>query len=266
MVSIHPTAIVERGACLGEDVTIGPYCYVGEKVSLGDGVSLKMNAIVDGYTEIGENTMIYPFASIGLTPQDRKYHGEDSRLIIGKNNCIREYVTIHPGTEQGGMVTKIGDNSLFLVGSHIAHDCMVGNYVTLTNYVMLAGHIVIEDYVTIGGLSGLSQFTRVGAYAMISGLSGVNKDVLPYALMAGIPARVIGVNTIGLKKHHFLPETITQLRKIYKILFYATKPLSLREKLSRVHHLYPDNPYAEEIISFFVSSKDNTLEMSDIKN
>ena len=264
MTSIHSTAIIESGAEMAESVTIGPYCYVGENVKLDKGVTLKMNAIVDGYTEIGENTAIYPFATVGLAPQDRKYRGEPSRLIIGKNNRIREYVSIHPGTEHGGMETRIGDNNLFLVCAHVGHDCLVGNYVTMSNSTALGGHVVIEDYVTVGGLSAVQQFSRIGAYAMIGGAARINKDILPYALVIGSPGKVIGINQIGLKRNNFSSEAISQLRKMYQILFYSKSLFTLKDKLRHIRQEYPDNQYAEELISFHVESQYYSIKKSDL--
>src|SRR5437763_14408033 len=167
MPQIHPTAIVAPGATLAEDVAIGPYCVIGEEVVLGAGVKLRAHIVVDGRTTIGEGTRIFPFASIGLEPQDLKYRGEPSTLVVGRNNTIREHVTMNPGTEGGGMVTRVGDHGLFMVGVHIAHDCQIGDNVVMANNATLAGHVVVGDNAVIGGLSAVHQFVRIGRYAMI---------------------------------------------------------------------------------------------------
>src|SRR3989440_11723229 len=180
MPQIHPTAIVAPGATLAEDVSIGPYCVIGEEVVLGAGVKLIAHVVVDGRTTIGEGTRLFPFASIGLEPQDLKYRGENSELVIGRNNTVREYVTMNPGTEGGGMVTRIGDGCLFMVGAHVAHDCQIGNHVVMANNATLGGHVVIEDYAVLGGLCAVHQYVRIGRHAMIGGVSGVERDVIPY--------------------------------------------------------------------------------------
>src|SRR5947209_20337006 len=180
MPQIHLTAIVAPGARLAEDAVVGPYCIIGEDVALGPRVSLGPHVVVDGRTTIGEGTRLFPFASIGLEPQDLKYRGERSELVIGRNNTIREYVTINPGTEGGGMVTRIGDGSLFMVGAHVAHDCQIGNHVVLANNATLGGHVVVEDYAVLGGLCAVHQYARIGSHAMIGGMSGVERDVIPY--------------------------------------------------------------------------------------
>ena len=170
MPQIHPTAIVAPGAMLAETVVIGPYCIVGEDVALGPRVTLRSHVVVDGRTTIGEGTRLFPFASIGLEPQDLKYRGEKSELVIGRNNTIREYVTMNPGTEGGGMVTRIGDRCLFMVGAHVAHDCQIGDHVIMANSATLAGHVVVEDYAILGGLCAVHQYVRIGQHAMIGGV------------------------------------------------------------------------------------------------
>src|ERR1700739_1226866 len=182
MPQIHPTAIVAPGAMLAEDVVIGPYCVVGDNAVLGPRVTLRSHVVVDGRTTIGEGTRVFPFASIGLEPQDLKYRGERSELVIGRNNTIREYVTMNPGTEGGGMVTRIGDDCLFMVGAHVAHDCQIGDHVIMANNATLGGHVTLGDYVVIGGLSAVHQFVRIGAHAMIGGMSGVENDVIPFGM------------------------------------------------------------------------------------
>ena len=219
MPQIHPTAIVAPGATLAEDVSIGPYCVVGEEVMLGAGVTLIAHIVVDGRTTIGEKTRIFPFASIGLEPQDLKYRGEKSRLVIGRHNTIREHVTMNPGTEGGGMVTRVGDHGLFMVGAHVAHDCQIGDHVIMANNATLAGHVVVEDYALLGGLSAVHQFVRIGQHAMIGGMSGVERDVIPYGQVMGDRARLSGLNIIGMQRRGFSREDIQTLRSAYQFLF-----------------------------------------------
>jgi UDP-N-acetylglucosamine acyltransferase len=219
MPQIHPTAIVAPGARLARDVVIGPYCIVGAEVTLGAGVVLRSHVVVDGQTTIGDGSQVFPFASIGLEPQDLKYRGEKSELIIGRNNTIREYVTMNPGTEGGGMVTRVGDQCLFMVGVHIAHDCQIGNYVIMANNATLGGHIVVEDYAFLGGLCAVHQYVRIGKHAMIGGMSGVERDVIPYGQVMGDRARLYGLNIIGMQRRGYSREEIQELRNAYHFLF-----------------------------------------------
>src|SRR5579872_2598062 len=221
MSKIHPTAIVAPGARLADDVVIGPYCTVGEQVSLGAGVRLQAHVVIDGRTTVGPGTRIFPFASIGLEPQDLKYRGEESSLEIGSNNTIREYVTMNPGTTGGGMVTRVGNNSLFMVGVHIAHDCQVGDNVVMANNATLAGHVVIEDNAVLGGLCAVHQFVRIGRHAMVGGMSGVERDVIPYGQVMGDRARLNGLNIVGMQRGGFSREDISGLRNAYQFLFSA---------------------------------------------
>lgn len=217
--NIHPTAIIEDGAQLGQGVAVGPFCHIGAEVEIGDGTSLHSHIVIAGRTQIGAACTIYPFASIGHQPQDLKYHGEASRLQIGDRNQIREYVTMHPGTEGGGMLTKVGDDGLYMIGAHIAHDCQLGDHVILANNATLAGHVVVEDYAFLGGLCAVHQFVRIGKHAMIGGMSGVENDVIPYGLVMGERARLSGLNLVGLERRGFDKGDINQLRKAYKFLF-----------------------------------------------
>jgi UDP-N-acetylglucosamine acyltransferase len=216
MPQIHATAIVAPGAALAQDVAIGPYCVVGEEVVLGPGVRLIAHVVVDGRTTIGERTRIFPFVSIGLEPQDLK-----STLVIGAHNTIREHVTMNPGTEGGGMVTRIGDHGLFMVGAHVAHDCQIGDHVIMANNSTLAGHVVVEDYALLGGLSAVHQFVRIGRHAMIGGMSGVERDVIPYGQVMGDRARLSGLNIIGMQRRGFSRDDIQTLRSAYQFLFSA---------------------------------------------
>lgn len=217
--NIHPTAIIDPNAKIGEGASIGPYCVVGANVSLADGVELVSHVYVDGYTSIGEGTRIFPFASIGTQPQDLKFSGEKSELIIGKNNVIREHVTMNPGTQHGTMKTIVGDNCLFMMSSHVAHDCVVGNNVILANNATLAGHVTVGDFVVLGGLSAVHQFVRIGSHAIIGGMSGVEHDVIPYGRVKGDRAFLAGLNLIGLERRGFSKDEIKKLQRAFNQLF-----------------------------------------------
>jgi UDP-N-acetylglucosamine acyltransferase len=254
---IHSTAIVAPGAMLAEDVVIGPYCVVGENVELGAGVTLRPHAVVEGHTTIGDGTRIFPFASIGLEPQDLKYRGEKSRLVIGRNNTIREYVTMNPGTEGGGLVTRVGDNCLFMVGAHVAHDCQIANHVIMANNATLAGHVVIEDYAVLGGLSAVHQYVRIGRHAMIGGMSGVERDVIPYGQVMGDRARLCGLNIIGMQRRGFSREDIQELRNAYQFLFSSDGTLSDRvnETAERFNGIGP----VDDIIAFIRADSNRAI-------
>jgi UDP-N-acetylglucosamine acyltransferase len=225
---IHPTAIVAPGATLADDVVVGPYCIVGENATLGPRVTLRSHVVVDGHTSIAEGTRVFPFASIGLEPQDLKYRGEPSELVIGRNNTIREYVTMNPGTAGGGMVTRVGDECLFMVGAHVAHDCQIANHVIMVNNATLGGHVVVEDYAVLGGLCAVHQYVRIGKHAMIGGMSGVERDVIPYGQVMGDRARLYGLNIIGMQRRGFSREDIQGLRNAYQFLFSSDGNLSDR--------------------------------------
>jgi UDP-N-acetylglucosamine acyltransferase len=246
--SIHPQAIVDPAARIGSSVVIGPFCVVGPDVVLEDGVRLHSHVVVEGRTRIGPGTQIFPFASIGHAPQDLKYHGEPSELIIGANNRIREHVTMNPGTEGGGMVTKVGDNCLFMMASHVAHDCIVGNNVILANNATLGGHVRVGDHAILGGLSAVHQFVRIGAHAMIGGMSGVEQDVIPFGLVMGERARLNGLNLVGLQRRGFDKEAIRTLRAAYKALFAADGTLA--ERIEQVGEEFGDQPVVGDILSF----------------
>ncbi|MEO1398708.1 MAG: acyl-ACP--UDP-N-acetylglucosamine O-acyltransferase, partial [Pseudomonadota bacterium] len=200
---IHATAIVEDGAKLGVNVTVGPYCMVGPEVVLGDGVDLISHAVIAGKTTIGARTKVFPFASIGHQPQDLKYHGEASTLVVGDDCLIREGVTMNPGTEGGGMKTVVGNKCAFLANSHVGHDCIVGDSVIFSNNVMLAGHCTIGDFVIIGGGAAVIQFARVGAHAFVGGMSGLENDLIPYGMAMGNRAYLSGLNIVGLQRRGF---------------------------------------------------------------
>lgn len=218
MAKIDKLAIVSTKAKLANDVEIGPFCVIGDDVEIGSGTILKSHIVIEGKTKIGKNNKIFPFTTIGLVPQDLKFSGEDAQVIIGDNNTIREHVTIHLGTKDGLMKTTIGDGCLLMVGSHIAHDCVVGNKVIMANNATLAGHVVVEDEVVIGGLSAIHQFCRIGKGAMIGGMSGVEGDVIPHGLVMGERAKLAGLNLVGMKRKGLSRDEINQLRSFYKEL------------------------------------------------
>ena len=248
MSEIHPTAIIADGAKIGENVSIGPYSMVGSDVELDDGVELISHVVVTGHTSIGANTRIFPFASIGHQPQDLKYQGEASSLTIGCNNVIREYVTMNPGTEGGGMATRIGNNCLFMVAAHVAHDCQIADNVILVNNATLAGHVSIEDWAIIGGLSAVHQFVRIGKHSMIGGKTGVAEDVIPYGSVIGNRAHLSGLNIVGLKRRDFSREDIQNLRKAYRLIF--AEEGTFAERILDVAELFPDNEPVQDIINF----------------
>lgn len=255
--TIHPTAIIEPGAQIGAGVEIGAYSVIGPEVVLRDGVHIHPHVVIAGKTEIGAATQIFPFASLGQAPQDRKFRGEESRLTIGSGNVIREYVTMNSGTEQGGHVTRIGDNGLFLTGAHIAHDCQIGNNVLLVNNATLGGHCVIEDFASVGGLSAVHQFVRIGAYAFIGGMSGVENDVIPFGIALGNRAHLAGLNIVGLKRHNFDREQIHGLRKAYRMLF-ATEG-TLLERLDDVEKMFSEDRHVRRIVEFIKADSSRSL-------
>lgn len=257
MSSIHPLAVIDPHAEIGVDVRVGPYCVVGPDVQLGDGVHLVAHVVVDGKTRIGPKTTIYPFASIGHKPQDLKYHGEPSTLEIGANNQIREHVTMNPGTEGGGMITRVGDNGLFMVGVHIAHDCQIGNGVVMANNATLGGHVVVGDYAIIGGLAAVHQFVRIGAHAMIGGMSGVENDVIPYGMVKGERAHLAGLNVVGLERRGFGREDIHALRSAYRMLFASEGTMA--ERLEDVAGLYSEQPLVAGMVDFIRSRAGRAL-------
>lgn len=248
MARIHPTAIVESSARLADSVSVGPYCVVGPDVELGEGVSLISHVVVTGRTTVGAGTRIFPFASIGHQPQDLKYKGEPSTLVIGSNNTIREHVTMNPGTEGGGMVTRIGDNGLFMVGVHIGHDCQVGSNVILANNATLGGHVVLGDHAVLGGLCAVHQFVRIGRHAMVGGMSGVEFDVIPFGTVTGNRAALSGLNIIGMKRRGYSTEDINALRAAYRELFQGEGVFA--ERLAAVAGKYQNSPAVAEVIEF----------------
>ncbi|MCW8834825.1 MAG: acyl-ACP--UDP-N-acetylglucosamine O-acyltransferase [Rhodospirillales bacterium] len=257
MSNIHPTAIIEPGAEIGEGVVIGPYCCVGGKVKLGDGVELISHVVVGGRTTIGANTRVFPFASVGMAPQDMKYKGEDSSLEIGCNNVIREHVTINPGTEGGGMLTRIGNNCLLMASSHVGHDCMIADHVILVNNATLGGHVIVEDWAIFGGLSAVHQFVRIGRHAMIGGMSGVESDVIPYGSVVGNRARLSGLNLVGLKRRGVSRDVIHALRNAYRLLF--AQEGTLAERIEDVAKMFEDIEPVMEIVEFIRADSSRSI-------
>ena len=249
---IHNSSVIDKQAKIGKNVKIGPFCYVGPKVLISDNVELISNVHIEGNTKLGKGTKIFPFASIGTPPQDLKYKGESNSLEIGENNIIREYVTINPGTEGGGGKTVIGNNCLLMISSHIAHDCKIGNGVVIANNVPLGGHVTIEDSVVIGGNSAVQQFTRIGRLAMIGGMTGVLKDVIPFGLSFGNRNYLRGINIIGLKRKKYDNKKIMELDKAYKKIFSSK---NLHENLSKINGEYKGNDLVTEVTNFIAKDK-----------
>ena len=249
---IHKSNVIDPKAKIGKDVKIGPFCLIGSNVQLEDGVELISNVHIEGNTVIGKGTKIYPFASIGTTPQDLKYKGETNSLEIGQNNIIREYVTINPGTAGGGSKTIVGNNCLLMISSHVAHDCKIGNNVVIANNVPLGGHVTIEDSVVIGGNSAVQQFTRIGRLAMIGGMTGVLKDVIPFGLSFGNRNYLKGINLVGLRRKKYDNQKIMELDKAYKKIFSSN---NLQENLNKINGEYKGNELVEEVVKFIEKDK-----------
>ena len=258
MINKHHTSIISEKAVLGSNVTIGPYCIVNENVKIGNNVNLKAHVYIDGNTTIGDNCTFFPYCSIGSSPQDLKYKGEESILKIGANNIFREYVTVNPGTEGGGLKTIIGDNCLFMINAHVAHDCKIGNNVIMVNNASLAGHVILEDFAIMGALSGAHQFCRIGKHSMIGGLSGVDSDVIPYGTVIGNRAYLSGLNIIGLKRRGFSKDIIQDLRKAYGLLF-SSQEGTFSDRVKEVSEEFLDNEPIQEIVQFLKSEKSRSI-------
>ena len=257
MADIHPTAIVEDGAVIGSGAKVGPFCVVSKDAQLDAGVVLDAHVVVHGRTRIGPNTRVFPFAAVGMPPQDMKYANEPSELVIGANNVIREHVTMHPGTKGGGMLTSVGNNCLFMVGVHIAHDCRIGDHVVMANNVTLGGHVQIQDHAIIGGMSAVHQFVRIGRHAMIGGMSGIESDVIPYGSVVGNRAHLMGLNIIGLKRRGFSRDDIHSLRNAYRLLF--AEEGTLQERLADVAQMFADNVVVMELVEFIRADSSRAL-------
>ena len=250
---IHETAIIDESAVIASDAQIGPYSIIGADVHIGSGTIIGPHVVVKGPTQIGAENRIFQFASIGEDPQDLKYHGERSRLVIGDRNTIRESVTIHRGTEQDMGLTQIGDDNLFMAYVHIAHDCIIGNHIILANNATLAGHVIVEDYAILGGFTAVHQFTRLGSHSFTGFATALDRDVLPYFTVAGNRARARGINKEGLVRKGFKPETIRALQDTYKILVKSKG--TLKEKLERVSELATTHPEVKQVIDFLNNSE-----------
>ena len=253
---IHSSSLIDKKAKISKNVKIGPFCYVGPHVELCEEVELISNVHIEGNTKIGKGTKIFPFASIGTQPQDLKFKNEPNSLDIGEHNIIREYVTINPGTEGGGSKTLVGNNCLFMISSHIAHDCKIGNGVIIANNVPLGGHVTIEDSVVIGGNSAVQQFTRIGKMAMIGGMTGVLHDVIPYGLSTGNRNSLQGLNLIGLRRAKFENKDILGLSEAYKEIF-ATK--NINENISKLNGSFQENPLVKNVIDFITKDKKRSI-------
>jgi UDP-N-acetylglucosamine acyltransferase len=254
---IHETAIIDPTAKLGENVNIGAYSIIGEKVSIGDGSIIGPHVVLKGPTNIGKNNKIYQFASVGETPQDLSYKGEETRLEIGDNNCIREYATINRGTVKGGGLTKIGSNNMIMAYCHIAHDCQIASNVVLVNNTSLAGHVIIEDHVTLGGFTLVSQFLTIGRFVFSAMGSSINKDIPPGLLVSGQYASPISMNKIGLKRNDFSSEDIQIMGKAFKVLY--KKGLRLEEALLKIEKISEGHGCLDEFIQFIKNSKNGII-------
>ncbi len=253
MAQVHPTAVVHPGARLHETVEIGPYAVIGEKVTIGEGTTVGPHAVLVGRTTLGARNRIFQFASLGAEPQDLKYAGEDTELILGDGNTVREFATLHIGTAGGGGVTRIGNGNLFMAYSHVAHDCVVGNGCILANSAALAGHVQVADHVILGGLSAVHQFTRVGKNAFISGGAMVTMDVPPYCTAQGDRAELAGLNVVGLQRHGYSEEQIGRIKEAYKVLFRSK--LVLAEAVAKLKAELGGHPEIDHLIDFVSSSK-----------
>jgi len=251
--SVHPSAIVHPDARIGAGCRIGPFSVVGAGVTLGPECELLSHAVLDGRVEVGEGCRFFPFCSIGLEPQDLKYRGEPTRVVIGRRNTFREFVTVHSGTHGGGAVTTIGDRNLFMAYTHVAHDCRVGSDTIFANAATLAGHVTVEDFAVIGAFSGVHQFCRIGAHAYIGGYSVITQDALPYVLTVGNRAKAYGMNLVGLKRRAFSEESIAALRKAYRLLFQSN--LTTTRALERIDTDLGGIPEVAYLASFIRSSE-----------
>lgn len=250
---IHPTALISKGAELDRDVEIGPYSVIGEDVCIGAGTTVGAHVVIDPHVTIGKNCEIYQYAAIGATPQSLKFEGVKTVVEIGDGTVIREFVTIHRGTGFGGGITRVGEDNFLMAYTHIAHDCQTGRGVVMSNNATLAGHIEIEDYATVGGLVAIHQFVRVGQYAFIGGKSAVVKDIPPFVIAAGDRAKLHGLNSVGLKRQGFTPQTLSALKKTYRIIFRIG--LTLNEAIERVRAEVEQVPEVVRLIEFIQSSK-----------
>jgi len=243
---IHSTAIIASGAELDSTVSVGPYAVIGAQVKIGAGTTIGPHAVIEGRTEIGCDNQIFQFTSIGAVPQDLKFSGEETSLTIGSRNRIREFVTIHLGTETGGGITTVGDDNLFMAYSHIAHDCIVKNHIVMANAATLAGHVELDDYAILGGLSAVHQFARIGCHVMASGGSMISQDVAPYSIVQGDRAGVVGLNLTGLKRRGFTSDALSNIKKMYKLVFRSN--LNLEEAIVQIEEQF--DPSLQEVATY----------------
>ena len=256
-VTQHPTAIVSPHAQLGQNVDIGAYSIIGDHVQIGDNIKIHSHVVIDGHTIMGSGCEVFPFAAIGLAPQHTRFEGEASELIIGENNLIREYVTLHPGTKVGNMKTIIGDNNLFYVGSHIAHDCVVGNNVILANHVGVGGHVSIGDYAYLGGYSAIHQFVRIGDHAIIGGGTAITADVIPFGLASGPRGALHGLNVVGLRRRGFEKDSLAHLKKAYANIF--TGEGLFKENLAKTKSELGHHDMVDRLVQFIEDGQDRAL-------
>ena len=254
--SIHPSAVIEEGAHIGNGCVIGPFCHVGPNVILHDNVTLKSHVVVTGHTTIGSDTVVFPFASLGEIPQDLKFKGEETRLVIGQRNRIREHVTMNTGTQGGGGVTIVGDDCLFMAGCHVAHDVHIGNRVILVNSAAVAGHCVLEDDVIIGGLSGIHQFVRIGYGAIIGAVTMVTNDVIPFGLVQAPRGELDGLNLVGLKRKGVARADITALRAAFQMM--AQGEGTFNDRVKRMGE-ETDSAYVKQIVDFVMAATDRSF-------
>jgi UDP-N-acetylglucosamine acyltransferase len=264
MTKVHPTAVVAPTAKVHETVEIGPFCVVGPKVTLHQNVRLINHVCVDGRTSIGRGTVVYPFASLGQPPQSLAYKGEETDLIIGANNIIREHMTMNPGTEKGTGVTRVGDNCMFMADSHVAHDCQVGSNCVFANNAMIGGHVVVDDFVWLGGGAAVHQFSRIGKHAFVGGMAGLEGDLIPYGSVMGNRAHLAGLNLVGLKRRGFSRDQIHELRNAYRLLF--AQEGTFQERLADVAELFANQPEVMEIVNFVRAGGNRPLCMPDREN
>ena len=259
---IHKTAIVDDKAKISDNVKIGPYCIIGPEVEIGTDTILHSHVNIVGNTKIGKNNQIYPFSSIGTPPQDLKYKGEKNSLIIGNNNKFREYVNINPGTEQGGGITRVGDNNLFMVYCHIAHDCLISDNIVLANNVQVGGHVTIQNNAIVGGSCAIHQFSRIGEAAMVGGMTGVLSDVIPFGLSMGNRNNLMGLNLIGLRRSKVSNENIKKIQLAYEIIF---KTPNFRENIEGLNSDLKNNEFVKKILNFINSDKKRPISLPPSK-
>jgi UDP-N-acetylglucosamine acyltransferase len=257
MAQIHPTAIVDRTVQLGREVEVGPFSLIQGRVVIGDGTTIGSHVVIKDATTIGTRCRIFQFAVLGEIPQDLKFKGEESQLIIGDDNTIREFATMHRGTASGGGVTRIGSGNLFMAYTHVAHDCQVGNGVIMSNAATLGGHITVEDRAIIGGLSAVHQFCRIGRHAFIGGCSAVHRDVPPYAMAVGNRAKLVGLNLIGLKRFGLPDATLQGLKRAFELLFLSD--LNQKEAMDRIRQEFPEIPEIQHLLQFLETSERGLL-------